>query len=266
MQYHETATSKLRLRGLTLAIASYEMRQKVPNHSHENAFLCMALRGVCTEIYGRKVRVFEPSVLSFLPAGNMHSLEFHNTGMHSFSIEIAPLLAQRVGEYSLSLDTSIHCHGGLLTQLYKKTYAEFVRMDDVAPLAIEGLVLEMLAEVSRGQTEGAVDRSPRWLKQAQELIHEQFSESLTLSDISRAVGIHPVHLCRVFREHHRCTIGDYIRRLRIESASRQILTSNAALVEIAAAAGFSDQSHFSRIFKRVMGVTPTEYRAAHRKS
>ena len=265
MHHHETAASKLRLSGLTLALASFETHQKVSNHSHENAFFCMALRGVCTETYGRKVRVFEPSVLSFLPAGNVHSLEFHNTGMHSLSIEISPLLAQRVRDYSLNLDTSIHCRGGLLTQLYKKTYAEFVRMDDVAPLAIEGLVLEMLAEVSRGQIERAVDKSPRWLKQAREIIHERFSEPLTLSDISGAVGIHPVHLCRVFREHHRCTIGEYIRRLRIESASRQILTSNAALIEIAAAAGFSDQSHFSRIFKRVMGVTPTEYRAAHHK-
>ncbi len=266
MRYQETATSKLQLRGLTLAIASYEIHQKVPNHSHENAFLCMALRGVCTEIYGRKVRVFKPSVLSFLPAGNVHSLEFHNTGMHSFSIEIAPLLAQRAREYSLNLDTSIHCQGGLLTLLYKKAYAEFVRMDDVAPLVIEGLVLEMLAEVSREQTKGVVDRSPRWLKQALELIHEQFAKSLTLSDISDAVGVHPVHLSRVFRKHHRCTIGDYIRRLRIEYASRQILTSKATLVEIATAVGFSDQSHFSRIFKRVIGVTPTEYRATHRKS
>ncbi len=266
MHDQESAASKLRLRGMTLVVASFDTHQKVSNHSHENAFFCMALRGVCSETYGRKVRVFEPSTLSFLPAGNVHSLEFQNTGMHSFSIEIAPLLVQRVREYSPNLDASIHCQGGSLSLLYKKTYAEFLRMDDVAPLAIEGLVLEMLAEVSRGQTKGAVDKSPRWLRQAQELIHEQFSESLTVGDIARAVGVHPVHLARIFREHHRCTIGGYIRRLRIESASRQILISHATLVEIAAAAGFSDQSHFSRIFKRVTGMTPTEYRAAHRRS
>ena len=183
--------------------------------------------------------------------------------MHSFSIEIAPTLVHRVREYSLRLDDSVHCQGGLLTLLYKRAYSEFVRMDDVALLAIEGLVLEMLAEVSRGQTKGTTEKSPRWLKQAQELVHERFSESLSLQDIADAIGIHPVHLSREFRKRYRCTIGEYIRRRRIEYASGQILTSKATLLEIAATAGFSDQSHFSRMFKRQMGVTPTEYRAAH---
>ena len=262
MDLHDTATSKLRMRGLECAILSFAPQQRVANHSHENAMFCMALRGVCTEFYGNKVRKYEPSVLSFLPANQTHSLAFHDTGMRSFSIEIAPGFAKGVHEYSLNLDTSVHCQEGLLTLLYKRAYSEFVQMDDAALLAIEGLVLEMLAEVSRRKTEGAVKKIPRWLGQAEELLHERFSESLRLSDISDAVGVHPVHLSRVFRKHYHCTIGDYMRRLRVEYASRQILTSRATLLEIASNAGFSDQSHFSRIFRRHMGVTPTEFRAA----
>lgn len=266
MHHHETAKSNLRSRGLIFDHASFASHQKVPNHAHENAMFCLALRGVCTEVYGKKVRVYKPSAWSFLPANQVHSLEFQNSGMNSFSIEIAPLFAQRVLEYSLNLDNSVHCQGGLLTLLYKRVYSEFIRMDDVAPLSIEGLVFEMLAEVSRRQTEGAVEKSPRWLKQAQEILHERFSEYLSLSEISGAVGVHPVHLSRVFRVHYRCTIGDYIRRLRIEYALREILTSNTTLLEIATTAGFSDQSHFSRVFKRYMGMTPAEYRAACARS
>lgn len=221
----------------------------------------MALRGVCSEIYNKNLRVYKPSVLSFLPANQIHSLAFHDTGMHSFSIEITPAFAKGVLDYLPNIDTSIHCEKGPLTLLYKRAYSEFVRMDDVAPMAIEGLVLEMLAEVSRRQTEGAVEKAPRWLRQAEDILHERFSECLTLSDISDAVGVHPVHLSRVFRKQYHCTIGDYIRRLRIDYASRQILDSRATLLEIAIAAGFSDQSHFSRIFKREMGITPTEYRS-----
>jgi AraC family transcriptional regulator len=96
------------------------------------------------------------------------------------------------------------------------------------------------------------------------LIRERFSEGLTLDDISAAAGVHPVHISRAFRRHHRCTVGDYVRRLRVEYASRHMLTSKETLLEIATAAGFSDQSHFSRVFKRQMGMTPTQYQKTHR--
>lgn len=258
---HQTSLPKLQTRELTFDVASFAPNQKVATHSHENAFFCMALQGVCTESYGRKIRVYKPSVLSFLPAGETHSLEFYKTGMRSFSIEIKPPLVARMLECSLKSDDSVHCQGGQLTLLFKKVYSEFFQIDDVTPLAVEGLVLEMLAEVSRRRLNKDSQQSPQWLKTVTEIIHDQFSEALTLDDIAKSAGVHPVYLSRVFRRHYRCTIGDYIRRLRVEYASHQILTSKATLLEIAMTAGFSDQSHFSRIFKRQMGITPTEYRS-----
>ena len=58
--------------------------------------------------------------------------------------------------------------------------------------------------------------------------------------------------------------GEYIRQLRVEYACRQLSSSSTALAEIASAAGFSDQSHFSRTFKRQIGMTPSQYRAISR--
>ena len=247
-------------RGLVLETNRFESRQKLPNHAHENALFCLALRGGCNETYGRKRRVYEPSVLSFLPANQEHSLELYDAGMHTFSIEITPLFIKALLEYSLNLGDSFHCRGGVLALLHKKVYSEFIRLDDVSPVAIEGLILEMLAEVSRGQKGRAMEKGPRWLRQVVELLHERFSECLTVMDIASMVGVHPVHLSRVFREHYHYSIGDYIRRLRIEYASRQILTTNTPLIEIAVSTGFSDQSHFSRVFKSHMGMTPSEFR------
>jgi AraC family transcriptional regulator len=87
---------------------------------------------------------------------------------------------------------------------------------------------------------------------------------LTLDGIAKSVGTHPVHLARAFRQHHYCTIGEYIRKLRVEFACCEITTTDSSLAEIAARTGFYDQSHFSRTFKRIIGVTPREYRAAFR--
>ena len=134
-------------------------------------------------------------------------------------------------------------------------------MDEVSPLVIESLAAEILAEVSRRTIRDTERRPPIWLKQARELLRARFSESLTLTAVAESVGVHPVHLARVFRQFYRCTTGEYMRQLRIEFAARELSTSDTPLVAIAAAAGFSDQSHFSRSFKDRTGLTPGEFRA-----
>jgi AraC family transcriptional regulator len=72
--------------------------------------------------------------------------------------------------------------------------------------------------------------------------------------------VHPTHLARVFRQFERRTVGDFIREARIRYARQRMLESKAPLVEIALAAGFADQTHFTRSFKRLTGMTPTEFR------
>jgi AraC family transcriptional regulator len=79
--------------------------------------------------------------------------------------------------------------------------------------------------------------------------------------MAAAAGVHPVHLAREFRRFERCTVGEYIRRLRIERACNELSNSNDSIAAIASGTGFYDQSHFGRIFKRVVGMTPIEYRA-----
>jgi AraC family transcriptional regulator len=70
-----------------------------------------------------------------------------------------------------------------------------------------------------------------------------------------------VYLAAAFRNYQRCRIGDYVGQLRVESACRALLTSDVSLLELALAAGFSSQSHFSRIFKQLTGQTPAQYKA-----
>ncbi|HLK61072.1 MAG TPA: helix-turn-helix domain-containing protein, partial [Chthonomonadaceae bacterium] len=75
----------------------------------------------------------------------------------------------------------------------------------------------------------------RPLRQAQALLHTQFAENLTLSQMAETVGVHPMHLARLFRQHCRCTLGDYVRQLRVDYACRELASSDASLVEIALA-------------------------------
>jgi len=76
--------------------------------------------------------------------------------------------------------------------------------------------------------------------------------------------VHVVHLARVFRRFHGCTVGEYLRRLRIERAIEELRSTNKPLADIAGNSGFSDQSHFCRAFKLTVGMTPGQYRKSHR--
>ena len=107
-------------------------------------------------------------------------------------------------------------------------------------------------------------RPPAWLLRAQELLHDRFSEPLHSSDIASAVEVHPAHLGRAFRAHFNVSMGSYVRRLRLDWAARQLTHSAASLAAVAMAAGFADQSHFTRAFKRYTGLTPNAYRRTTR--
>lgn len=80
---------------------------------------------------------------------------------------------------------------------------------------------------------------------------QTFRESLTLETVAAQVGIHPIHLSRVFRKRYRCTMAEYMNGLRVQFVCRAIERGWADLASIASDAGFADQSHMGRVFKSV---------------
>lgn len=251
--------------GLILSESIYPPDTKIARHSHGHPYFCILLQGAYTETYGGQSRVCKPSTVIFHPVGEQHSNQFLSKGGHLFRVEIKRQLLERISQCSTALSEPADFTGGLPARLASKLYQEFRQPDEVSSLVIEGLTLEMAAEVARRRRQGIPVRvAPPWLKRARELIHAQFSESLELADIAKPVGVHPLHLARVFRRFHGCTVGEYIRRLRVDYAAHQLSTSDSPLAVVAVAAGFTDQSHFSKAFKLLTGMTPSRYRAIFR--
>jgi AraC family transcriptional regulator len=143
-------------------------------------------------------------------------------------------------------------------------YDEMRRMDAAAPLAIEGLLLELVACASRMREQNGSSGRPRWLEDARDRIHVELADRPTLTGLAESVGVHPVTLARAFRRAFGCTVGEYVRSLRIERAARQLTDTDLSLAEIALAEGFSDQSHFSNLFRRHTGLSPFQFRRAVR--
>jgi AraC family transcriptional regulator len=182
-----------------------------------------------------------------------------------FTVETSPAWLARARECAPILHDHALIQGELPAILMQSLYQEFRRSDAASSLAIEGLALEMCVALSRQCRNSTARRPARWLHDARELVRARFRENLSLSDVADSVDVHPTHLARVFRQQYGCTVGTYVRRLRIQLACDYLSTSDSSLVEIAMTAGFADQSHFARTFKRMMGVSPSGYRENMRR-
>jgi AraC family transcriptional regulator len=150
-------------------------------------------------------------------------------GGRALNIEFAQQWLERLQGRITVLDHPVSHEGGPPVWLAKRLSEECRWRDDVSPLAVEGLVLELLAACSRSHVEIPHTQPPRWLDQVRELLQDRFSENLPLGEVAAAVGISDDHLARSFRQCHGCTVGEHVRRLRVEFACRQLAASERPL-------------------------------------
>ncbi len=254
-----------RLAGLSVTESVYAAHAVLPRHAHAHAFLSFVVQGAYRETHGTTTRHCVAPALIFHPPGESHADQFAETGGRVLSVELAPGWLDRARAHAPILEGPAEFQGGPPCWLMLRLSQELRQWDEASPLAIEGLVLEVLAAATRGSVLHKVREPPRWLPRIRDLLHARFMENLTPEEVARAARVHPTHLMRVFRQFHGCSLGEYVRRRRIEFACGRLTATDAPLVEVALAAGFCDQSHFTKTFKRATGLTPSEYRKATRQ-
>lgn len=257
--FYGVTSKTIEAAGFRFTEKAYEPLINLPDHAHELSHFCFVLEGRYTESLCQKSEERRSASLVFYPPDSTHAENHHIRGRH-FLIEVDSWRVNRLSEIDAlpvgPLALKAHAAGFLATRLYR----EFHEADDFSLLSLEGLMLELLAETGRGRGRQEERKAPRWLNQAREILRELFAEPPGLDDLADRVGVHPVHLARVFRQFYHCTIGDYVRLLRVEHACKKLSASDDPLVQIALDSGFADQTHFTRSFKRVTGMTPGEYR------
>jgi AraC family transcriptional regulator len=248
---------------LVISETVYPPSLVIPPHDHELASLCVVLHGNYDQRVGQRNRECRPGMTICHPEGERHSNTHGGASVRMLCVEIGRARLSGLREAVAVLDRPAQFEGGPIGRLTDKLAWEFHQDDGASALALEALVLELLAATCR-TTEPARAAPPRWLAGATEYLHAHFRDSVALAEVAQAVGVHPAHLARVFRQHQGATVGDYLRDLRIEAARRQLSGSDRPLRDIAAEAGFADQSHFSRLFRAATGQTPGAYRRLHR--
>ena len=251
-----TTLRQTRTAGIELTELLYAHDVRLPRHAHENAGFSLVLEGRFREGYAARELACRPHSVSFTPGNAEHTNVF--THAHCFTIELPPPLLARLD--GAPLVDPFEQHGGMLELLAQRLLAECRDADDVTPLAIEGLGLEMIAAASRAAHSSGDSQKAPAMRRVRELLEARFARPLRLDEIAAAVGRHPVYVSASFRRAYGETISDFVRRLRVEHARRELARGALPIAEIALQSGFANQSHFTRAFRKAHGVTPAAYR------
>jgi len=245
--------------GVHLVENCHDGPHRIGRHVHASPYLYYVLSGASQETYEGGSRTATPRSVFFQPAGLEHENQWLAPGS-CLHLELDESMIARVKGSGADLSCCFEFAPGLSTKLALQIHDEMNATDSASGLCLEGLVLELLAQMCRVRSAHPGGAPPMWLVRARDLVDSSFHENLSLQAIADAVGTHPAHLAKAFRKYYRCTVGDYVRQARIKAAQRLLCESLMSLGEIALGAGYSDQSHFCRSFGKACGVSPSEFR------
>ncbi len=224
----------------------------LPRHAHERACLHYVVTGRYHEAGEGGEAVHGAGALFYKPAGTTHWNRFAEGGACCLRIELDDQgLSVGLDEPLMSQDVSLR---GLASRLHH----ELCVPDDLTPLAAEGLGLELLSGLAR--TKRRSERREPLAERARELIRERRFEAVSFTELAEELSANRSHLARSFRARFGCTMGEYQRRLRVDFVRDALGDTSLDLATISLRAGFADQSHCSRVFRRIMGVSPAAYR------
>lgn len=257
---HEPVTlgrslAALDLGWLSLRETLHEPGFRIAPHSHENATVNFLLEGGFDETIGGRSWEVRRSLVLGKPPGERHENAYGRSGARCLLIE---LRARPPFGIPALFDRPVAFESELATAASLGLARELRLADPATPLVAEGIFLELFASLEIESRRSPA--RPGWLDRAVALIEDRLFEPLRIAEIAREAGVHPVHLAREFRRHLHASPGELMRLHRLAWARDRLRRSSLPLAAIAAAAGFSDQSHLTRLFRARYGISPAVYR------
>jgi AraC family transcriptional regulator len=256
-EFFGVTNQKMEANGLILTNTAYT-HEYVDWHHHENAYFTFLLAGKMIEVDRKEKKFCSPGSLLFHHVEDSHyniKPKGYTRGMHielqpSWIKDNDPVLKTTGGSFAVT-DANVKI-------IFYNILKEASNKDDVTLLGIEGLVVNAIDHMFPAlQKESKY--IPHWIEQAAALLQDNFRTPHSLKQMAKILGIHPVHLSRSFKKHFGCTIANYIRKIRVERALAQVLSTKTSLGYIAYDCGFADQSHMIRSFREFIGITPAQF-------
>ncbi len=255
-EFYSPVEARLHTEDVLLSELRQPCARKVPRHEHELGYVTVVLRGDYLEGDEGKLEELRPFTAVFNPSGVRHATVIGPAGASLFTIELRDRQFKQLG-LRVPEQTKFDRSSGAMLWPCLRLHSAF-KTGTADPLVLESHVLELLGTIAGCASQEKT--APRWLGRVKERMHEEFRDEIRMRDLAGEAGVHPVHLARTFRRSEKLTPGEYLQRLRVRAACRQLADPEYPLVAIAMECGFADQSHFTRIFKKLTRTTPAQFR------
>ncbi len=193
------------------------------------------------------------------------------TGM---PVSLRPVDPWHMPRFDRSCDTAVPVHLGTRLVGFLETRTEQIEADQIFSEAatISARQQESVVKLLRifaqhlsllgNQVVVRQEKSePPAIARARAYLHEHQGEDLSLGQVAKAVNMSTFYFCKMFKKVTGINFTDYLSHLRIERAKSLLLNPNLRVSEIAFEVGFQSLTHFNRVFKKLLGQSPTEYRA-----
>lgn len=253
--------------GIECRRALYRAATSTGRHYHDETNVVLTLSGSLSQTMCSRSTVLESTNLMYVPAGEVHATDFGPQGARCFFVAIdSQWVENRFESAKVNANVPRIAAGAYLETCALRMYQEFKNPDPLSDVIVESALLELLGRWFREGT-GRHASGPGWLRCVTALLQDSFRESISLRDLSQAVGVHSSHIAREFHRKYGLTVGEYIRKLRVDFIAAELRSPGkhtSCLTDLALQAGFSSHAHMTSVFKRVMGMTPSEYQKAHR--
>ena len=244
------------INGINVCATEYASKVFEGWHSHEDSHFSFIIQGGNREQRRNSEIDAVPGKILFYHSGELHrnlntehpskniNVGFEQEFLRKYNIDFTEFrfssLDYRDAQFALT-----------------KIYHECLTNDSVSEACIHGLMLNLLTQRPACKVKQS---DPKWVL-LRTILNDRWSENISLHDLARMVNVHPVTISKVFPKYFGCTLGEYIRKIRIEKAISMIRKNPSdPLTSIAHDCGFYDQSHFIKVFRQTTGFLPNEFK------
>ena len=239
-----------------IAVVETEYQKKVYEgwHSHNNAHITLFLKGGTTEKRKNFSETVGPGSLLFYHSEELHLNQNTLFPSKNINIEIEENLLKELQLSEATIEKSIQN-----TTLTKFIILKIFKESLVADTFSGDTITMLFSQLSNTSHLERFEKSPFWVKSLNELLNDCWNENPNLQDLSQILNLNPITISKHFPKYFGCTLGEYMRRIKINRSLSLIQSKNTNLTEISFQCGFSDQSHFIRTFKNQTGFLPKQF-------